>query len=58
MKLALPLYLTNYSDSLQTCWFILKERMRHVLIYLIDGFSINSAEQITVFLIFSIHSNI
>ena len=58
MKLSLQLYLTYYPDSLQTYWYILKERMRHVSIYLIDGLSINSAEQITVFLIFSIHSNI
>ena len=48
MKLSLQLYLTYYSESLQTCWYILKERMRHVSIYLIDGLSINSAELITV----------
>ena len=58
MKLSLQLYLTYYSDSLQTCWYILKERMGHVSIHLIDGLSINSAEQITEFLIFSIHPNI
>ena len=58
MKLSLQLYLTHYPDSLQTYWYILKERMRHVSIYLIDGLSINSAEQITEFLIFSIHPNI
>ena len=58
MKFSLQLYLTYYPDSLQTYWYILKERMRHVSIYLIDGLSINSAEQITEFLIFSIYPNI
>ena len=58
MMLSLQLYITYYSVSLHTYWYILKERMRHVSIYLIDGLSINSAEQITEFLIFSIHPNI
>ena len=58
MKFSLQLYLTYYPDSLQTYWYILKERMRHVSIYLIDGLSISSAEKITVFPIFPIHSNI
>ena len=44
MKLSLQLFLICYPDSLQTYWYILKERMRHVSIYLIDGLSINNAE--------------
>ena len=44
MKFSLQLYLTYYPDSLQTYWYILKKRMRHNSIYLIDGLSISSAE--------------
>ena len=58
VKFSLQLYLTYHPDSLKTYWYILKERMRHVSIYLIDDLSINSAELITMFFIFSIHSNI
>ena len=44
MKLSLQRYLTYYPVSLHTYWYILKEHMRNVSIYLIDVLSINSAE--------------